>query len=356
MADGNQFGIPQTASPVEIAGYFAHIDPHFAQASNDDKAAYMSHVTGRSINYVGGQPIDMKSGAGATGVQAPVPNPGEPREAKGQSDYGKWPQSPTQPLQTTKQLAHDIGTTMSLASAIPTMGAGVEAQGAGRLVPFFARMGTGAVGAGAGGALGKYTGKLAGGDTGEAIGELGGGLLGGMAGAGAFGEGNRTIGNPRELPLVGKYLPDLLAKQEIPDYNYAPFPKSEEFYKRQGAALNARKEVPTKGITFSAELPQRPNQAFIPKPGGVPEAPTTSTWHITPEFVTKTTIPGVKEEPAMPVPLRPLVGSEADWKSYDQRMGILRPEASDAGTYHAARGSVKAKTNLQQRIGKKLEK
>ena len=55
-----------------------------------------------------------------------------------------------------------------------------------------------------------------------------------------------------------------------------------------------------------------------------------------------------------PRPLRPLVGSPEDWQSYDQQMNILRPEASDAGTYHAARGSAAKRLNLQQRIGRKL--
>lgn len=53
-------------------------------------------------------------------------------------------------------------------------------------------------------------------------------------------------------------------------------------------------------------------------------------------------------------PMRPLIGSEADWNAYEQRMGILKPEAQDAGTYHAARGSAKSKLNLQQRMDKKM--
>jgi hypothetical protein len=54
-------------------------------------------------------------------------------------------------------------------------------------------------------------------------------------------------------------------------------------------------------------------------------------------------------------PLRPVIGSEADWKSYDQQMKNLGKEASDAGTYHAARGSADKRVNLQQRMRRALK-
>jgi len=57
---------------------------------------------------------------------------------------------------------------------------------------------------------------------------------------------------------------------------------------------------------------------------------------------------------AMSKPLRPLVGTPEDWQTYDQQMSILRPEASDAGVYHAARGSATRNVNLQQRIGNRI--
>jgi hypothetical protein len=55
-----------------------------------------------------------------------------------------------------------------------------------------------------------------------------------------------------------------------------------------------------------------------------------------------------------PRPLRPLVGTPEDWQRYENQMGILEQEASSAGTYHAARGSVKRKLNLQERQGKDI--
>lgn len=54
-------------------------------------------------------------------------------------------------------------------------------------------------------------------------------------------------------------------------------------------------------------------------------------------------------------PLRPLIGSEADWNAYDQQMGILEPEAKTSGMYHAARGSATKRLNLQQRMGAKFD-
>jgi hypothetical protein len=94
---------------------------------------------------------------------------------------------------------------------------------------------------------------------------------------------------------------------------------------------------------FSVERPQP--QAGIPRAASTPGQELAAR---------QAAIPRAPVE--QPIPLRPLIGSEADWRAYEQKMGILRPEASDAGTYHAARGSVKSKANLQERIGKKIEK
>lgn len=58
----------------------------------------------------------------------------------------------------------------------------------------------------------------------------------------------------------------------------------------------------------------------------------------------------------MPVPLRPLVASPAEWSAFDQQMSVLQKEASTAGTYHAARGAVGRATDLQQRMGKTFRK
>lgn len=57
-----------------------------------------------------------------------------------------------------------------------------------------------------------------------------------------------------------------------------------------------------------------------------------------------------------PKPLRPLVGTPDEVRAYEQQMKILGAEASDAGTYHAARGSANKKVNLQQRMGNKFRK
>ncbi len=56
----------------------------------------------------------------------------------------------------------------------------------------------------------------------------------------------------------------------------------------------------------------------------------------------------------MAPPLRPLIGSPEDWQAYDAQKAILKPEASDAGLYSAARGAVSRIPDYQQRIGGKL--
>jgi hypothetical protein len=70
-----------------------------------------------------------------------------------------------------------------------------------------------------------------------------------------------------------------------------------------------------------------------------------------PSILSRTTPPllGTGEDAA---PLRPTVGTPEEWAAYDQRMGNLKAEASDAGTYSAARGKAGKKLNYQQRIGK----
>jgi hypothetical protein len=116
---------------------------------------------------------------------------------------------------TPSNESQQIGSTAAnrLATWVP-LGAEAGAAGAaGKLVPFAKRAATTLVGGAVGGEAGKYGGRYLGGETGGKIGQVVGTLAGGLAGGGAFGEGSRKIGNPRELPVVGKYLPDLLAEK-----------------------------------------------------------------------------------------------------------------------------------------------
>jgi hypothetical protein len=56
----------------------------------------------------------------------------------------------------------------------------------------------------------------------------------------------------------------------------------------------------------------------------------------------------------MPKPLNPLVATPEEFAAYQQQMRVLQQQASDAGMYHAAQGSVNKRTTLQQRMGKKF--
>lgn len=96
----------------------------------------------------------------------------------------------------------------------------------------------------------------------------------------------------------------------------APLPSAEDFYARQGAEQNAIFKRGT-GAQDAGRSASNSSSLF-------------------------------------PQPLRPLVGTPEDWATYEQQMGILRPEASDAGVYHAARGASSKKLNLQERLGKKI--
>jgi hypothetical protein len=99
----------------------------------------------------------------------------------------------------------------NVASAlIPVAEGAEEARAAGKLIPYAKRAVTGLVGSAVGGEAGKYGGRLIGGQTGGAIGEGIGTLAGGLAGGGAFGEKYRNIGNPSEIPVLGKLLPNLV--------------------------------------------------------------------------------------------------------------------------------------------------
>jgi hypothetical protein len=150
--------------------------------------------------------------------------------------------APSAGIRGAEELATPANTTQKVGKigeqvaefAIPTGVAAKEAQAAGKLIPFLGRTATGLVGGLTGSQLGKYGGRMIGGETGGEIGEIAGGLAGGLAGTGVFGESARKIGNPRDIPEIGKYLPDLL-KSRPKIVSPAPFELTPEPAMRETA-------------------------------------------------------------------------------------------------------------------------
>lgn len=168
--------------------------------------------------------------------------------------------------------------------AAPMLEGGLEAGAAGKLIPFAKRAATSLVGGLAGSALGEGVGHYVGGKTGGKVGGVLGSIAGGLAGGGAFGEGARTIGNPSEMPYVGKYLPDLLksAPEEMPYVNQGP-PTYAAPYESQGPPrppISVRRgpgEIAPESVGSAApqEMPsvQRSGQSVLPNGGGVIQRP-----------------------------------------------------------------------------------
>jgi|SRR5882757_707821 len=138
-----------------------------------------------------------------------------------------------------------------------------------------------------------------------------GGFIGGMALSPAAKWEAGLVGG-----ALGPTLADAFLPKRTPIESGAPFPSTEDFYSRSGAEQNAIFNRGTKPYSDTAR--------------------------------------SRSESTTFPQPLRPLIGTPEDWATYERQMDILRPEASDAGTYHAARGATSKKLTLQERMGKKF--
>jgi hypothetical protein len=212
------------ASVPDQMAYLAHVDPDFAKAGSDDKLAYLNHVTGKAPPTTANNQAEnasAKEGGWGEFGKGMLKAPLQAVDATAQL-VNKIPKvgetlAPKQGVDALHQMAapsnesQQIGSTAAqrLATWVPIGAEAGAAGAAGKLLPFAKRAATTAVGGLAGSQLGKYGGKMVGiPEIGEAV----GGLAGSLAGGGAFGEGARKIGNPSELPVIGKYLPDLLGE------------------------------------------------------------------------------------------------------------------------------------------------
>jgi hypothetical protein len=97
-----------------------------------------------------------------------------------------------------------------------------------------------------------------------------------------------------------------------------------ERLRNQNAESLMRRAKEQSGLDKAADLFEKGKQEFLAKKAGFPK------------------------------PLNPLIATPEEFAAYQQQMRILEQQARDAGMYHAAQGSARKTTNLQQRIGKKL--
>jgi len=339
------YGIPPDASPTEIAGYFSSIDPDFAKASNEDKAAYMGHVTGRSFDYVGGQPIDLKSGQGAVGaaqtnasatVRKPLATARDSRKiTPTQTGKAFIPGIPGAPIGqwtdvepgTEDERTHGFASGAGKSelegaviggSIVPAVGGAADAVAAGSIKPLYP-LARGLVGGYLGGREGGNIGKYAGGridsltddksGTFANIGETAGNVVGGIAGGGLLYHG---FGGAK-VPALSRWGPlaDFLGAESGPTsmpINKSPYwNEMKPFYRTRLSAGSS-----TSGIPEIAEGSLRKR-------------------------------------------LTPLIyESEPQANQIDALNKRLSNEASKAGMYSAARGKVGRPLDYQERIGKRI--
>jgi hypothetical protein len=398
----------QNASSDDQHAYLSSVDPGYSKASPDDQKAYRQHVT--TIT----NPEAMFSSAqqqAHTETAQPIMQARGPHEsilhAKLRNKIGQ----PEMERQTMPLLnaAKDIG----IGASMVTPGLG-EATLPSMIAPIARTAIGGTIGAIGGERAGSAVGGLAG-PTGREIGGTIGSLAGGALGGGMAANMRRLPatfeeaaasqpGRIRPMPMgIQRAIPEWMVPKGRIGSVTNPGPPidalRDEMYSDLGdrlvqrgkeetsLAAQARRNDPLALAVRegrAARLPTRMPTITAPEPElGTAENPA---WHSklpdrfpAPERPIDPLALAIREGRAaqLPVrmphvqsmtvldesgnpiaagnaPLRPLIGMPDEWNAYDQKMNVLRNEAKTAGTYHAARGGVGKKTNLQQRLGKKL--
>ena len=140
--------------------------------------------------------------------------------------------------------------------------------------------------------------------------------------------GSKVIQQARQIPTVGHYIPSWA--------EFLPFlynPKAVE----GGAPIE--RDATRGNMPYAGEEMEEPS--VIERDATRMNVPYAGEEELSPEE---------KALAAIPRPLRPSVGTPEQWQTYEDQMARLKREASDAGTYSAARGKVNRKLNYQQRI------
>ena len=398
----------QNATSDDQHAYLSSVDPGYAKASPEDQQAYRDHVT--TITNPEAMFANAQQQAHTETAQ-PIMQARDPHEsilhAKLRNKIGQ----PEMERQTIPMLnaVRDIG---MVAGAV-TPGLGAETIPA-MIAPIARTAIGGTIGAIGGERAGSAVGGLmgpTGREVGGTIGSLAGGALGGGMAANmrrlpaTFEEATASQpGRIKPMPMgIQRAIPEWMVPKGRIGSVTNPGPPidllRDEMYSDLGGRLLQRGKEETSLATQArrndplslavregraARLPTRMPKVAEPEPElGTPENPA---WHSklpdrfpapTPKIDPLTLairegraaklpvrMPHVQSMTVLdesgnpiatgPAPLRPLIGMPDEWNSYDQKMNILRNEAKTAGTYHAARGGVGKRTNLQQRIGKGL--
>jgi hypothetical protein len=259
------------AAPITLQRqYLAHVDPDFAKAKPDEQQAYLNHLRGlpppttenNAVENASAKEGGFKEAAkgilkGPLQDVAPISRAINKIPKVGEFLAPSAGVNAEEAIAKPANKSQEIGSKAEHAAEwlIPIgkeLGGAAEA---GRLIPFAKRAATSAVGSLVGGEAGKYAGHMVGLPQ---VGETLGGLAGGLAGGGAFGEGARKIGNPSELPVIGKYLPDLLEKPPTPAVSSTPFELTPPAAASEPAVQNT--------LHFPKAAPPAPPPVVSPEP------------------------------------------------------------------------------------------
>lgn len=315
--------------------YLRYASPEYKAMKPEDQLGYLNHVTGKQAPTTADNSVENASA-----------------KEGGWKEFGKgMAKAPLQAVDSTTNLlqkipgaeklipqegaaalhqiatpqneSQQIGSTAAnrLATWVPLGAGAAEAGAAGKLVPWAKQLATSAVGGFAGAEGGKMAGQHFGGAAGGEIGEAIGGLAGGLAGGGAFGEKYRKIGNPADLPGIGKYLPDLLEGAEAkPVVSKAPFKLENPSVEPTPAVQNEipfpKKPPAVSSEPFALENPKvEPTPAVqheLPRHGEIPMG-TKTPFQLTPQNIEPT--------PAQQIPLE--IPPAAKPQSTSQMVGKL---------------------------------
>ncbi len=369
------------ASVMQQDAYLKANDPEYAAADPKTRGAYIAHIKGfdQPTQFEQQNQGSQKPYYGFTpGNLAGQAWQGAKELASGTYNLGK--DILTQPFATTFQndVAAPLEAQQQQAQQLRQQGRNTEAFGhtIASYLPFLGpaaaslgeQAGSGDIGGAAARAAGQY-GAVKGA---QVAAEYGGQAAG--AARTAIGKASYTPeGTLKPFPqalskLGGAFVGHLTGIPEAgiggfltgPQAYKALFPNPDAEYISQGKYMNAGYRpvgepeppepsmiagTPTNALAPGSQAMQLPSSA----PGS--GAMTTTGGAVQPTFL-RMIQTGIAQPSEDVAPLRPTVGTPEEWATYEQRMKNLKAEASDAGTYSAARGKTGKTLNYQQRIGK----
>ncbi len=351
------------ATPQEQHAYLMQTDPDYAKAKPGDQQAYLAHVRSQVAPP---DAISQSRAQMAATVQPIAPTP-----------FGLPPATPEQEKIIARARPQIPGVVSAIRRGALTAGGGAFGGGlsaAAKGLPWLIRTLAEASGIGAGAGIGN---ALGGGSLEESLSAAAGTTMAAAPGAGvaqtAPEMGNyfasklrypatarqAQLGRPGTVkdilpPFLQRYTvpPGLIPKGEVGTPTYPGTPEN------PGVALETMVRPPKAPPSIGPKVPFWKRPGFKGPSGGEPNVPTGPSYETPARPIRGNASPfppsSAGTSGGAQKPFEPLVySSEFEPAQLEQRAANLKRQASAAGTYHAAQGSARKATNLQQRIGKR---